>query len=118
MDALTPDQVEELRKELVALRRELARDLDSSLEGTRPVELDAPIGRLSRMDALQQQSMAQATRQAAAMRTKLAETALRRMETDEYGLCLECEDGIGYARLKARPEALLCVSCQETRESR
>jgi DnaK suppressor protein len=117
MNALTSEQLEELRLDLSALRKQLERSLDSSLEATRPVDLDQPIGRISRMDAIQQQNMAQATRQAAEMRMKQADSALRRIGIGEYGLCLECEDDVGYARLKARPEALLCVACQETRET-
>ena len=118
MDALTEEHVAEIKRDLLALREELSRDVESSADGVRPVDLDEPIGRLSRMDAMQQQEMAQATRQAAVLRLKLVDTALRRMTKDEFGLCLECEEDVGYARLKARPEALLCVACQEQRESR
>ena len=116
MDALTSEQIDELRRGLLSLRDELSRDLDGSVKAAEPVDLDQPIGRLSRMDAIQQQEMAQATREGAKLRLKQVETALRRIESGEFGLCLECEDDIGYARLTARPEALLCVNCQQKRE--
>jgi len=118
MNALTESQLAELQSDLRALVEELNRNLESSLDGARPVELDQPIGRLSRMDAIQQQNMAAATRQAAQLRLKQVDTALRRIEQNEYGICMECEEDVGYSRLKARPEALLCVGCQENRESR
>jgi len=118
MDALTNEQMDELRTALLALRDELSRDLAGSSKAAQPVDLDQPIGRLSRMDAIQQQEMAQATRAGAMLRLKQVETALRRMEKGEFGICLECEDDVGYARLSARPEALLCVNCQQKRESR
>ena len=117
MDALSDEQAEELHAKLIALRDELAHGLEASVDAAKPVELDQPIGRLSRMDAMQQQEMAQATRQAAELRLKQVEMALRRIDSGEFGLCLECEDDVGYARLSARPEALLCVNCQEQRES-
>ena|SRR6185312_14503136 len=44
------------------------------------------------------------------------ESALSRMERDEYGICLKCEDDIGQKRLDALPWAVLCVACQETAE--
>jgi DnaK suppressor protein len=44
------------------------------------------------------------------------ESALSRMERDEYGICLKCEDDIGQKRLDALPWAVLCVECQETAE--
>lgn len=42
--------------------------------------------------------------------------ALARMDRGEFGSCESCEDEIPLARLKARPDATLCVSCQETAE--
>jgi DnaK suppressor protein len=44
------------------------------------------------------------------------ESALSRMERDEYGICLKCEDDIGQKRLDALPWAVLCVECQEAAE--
>jgi DnaK suppressor protein len=46
---------------------------------------------------------------------KLAE-ALERLRTGEYGLCEECEEPIAPARLRAMPEVLTCVRCQDRRE--
>ena len=118
MSELDAHQIEELHDDLVALGAELRRLLTSFEEGAQPVDLDEPIGRLSRMDAIQQQSMTQANKQAAELRLKQVEAALLRFERDEYGLCLECGDGVAFARLKARPEALLCIDCQSSREER
>ena len=44
--------------------------------------------------------------------------ALRRLREGTYGRCGECRDPIPVKRLQAMPEATLCVSCQEQRESR
>lgn len=103
---------------LLVLRQEMQQLLADSAEGAKPVQLDAPIGRLSRMDALQQQSMVQANRRVAQMRLARVEAALRRHAAGEYGQCLDCDEMISLARLKASPEATLCVACQEERESR
>jgi DnaK suppressor protein len=46
------------------------------------------------------------------------EAALRRHANDEYGCCVECEEEIGNARLKAQPEAPFCIDCQGKREAR
>jgi DnaK suppressor protein len=39
--------------------------------------------------------------------------ALRRIETDMFGLCLNCEDEISPKRLRAVPWAPSCIVCQE-----
>src|SRR5271165_7163461 len=39
--------------------------------------------------------------------------ALHRIETDSYGICMECEEPISTKRLNAVPWARFCVTCQE-----
>ena len=69
------------------------------------------VGRLSRMDALQRQAMAQATaRRREAQRQKIA-AALARIEDGEYGYCSECGEEISPGRLEADPAIPTCVSC-------
>ena len=116
MSELTNQQKTELHQALLNLRQELQQLLDDSSDGAQPVSLDEPIGRLSRMDAIQQQSMVQANRRTAQTRLTRVDAALRRYDIDDYGLCVECEEEIGYARLKARPEAPFCIDCQSHRE--
>jgi DnaK suppressor protein len=113
VDELTGEQIDELRDDLERLRGELKRLLDATKEGTRPVDLDQPIGRLTRMDAIQQQKMAVANRQSAGLRLQQVERGLQAIERDEYGVCRKCEETINMRRLKARPEAQYCLGCQD-----
>lgn len=43
--------------------------------------------------------------------------ALKRMACGQYGVCVECEAPIPMARLRARPEAKRCVSCQSRQDA-
>jgi DnaK suppressor protein len=112
MDELSADQLATLEAALLAQRDELQQLLAATREGTKPVALDEPIGRLTRMDAIQQQSMAAATRRRYDLRLKQVLQALSAMDRDEYGRCRKCEDPIGQARLEARPESPYCLDCQ------
>ncbi|MCJ2166190.1 MULTISPECIES: TraR/DksA family transcriptional regulator [unclassified Pseudodesulfovibrio] len=49
-------------------------------------------------------------------RIRELETALKRLTETDYGMCEECGDHIGVARLKANPSARLCVHCQSEAE--
>ena len=118
MEELTESQLEELKTDLKQLEAELSGLLKVSMDGTKPVDLDAPIGRLSRMDAIQQQKMAQASRTSHKLRFDLTKAALMAFERGEYGFCRKCEEPIGYGRLKAKPETPFCVVCQGAREGR
>lgn len=43
--------------------------------------------------------------------------ALARIENGTYGICMECEEDIPVERLMARPTTILCIGCQEARET-
>lgn len=75
------------------------------------------VGRLSRMDAMQQQAMAEAQeRERARLRVRI-EMALRRVDAGTYGECEECGEDIAPGRLKIDPAATLCVACQRMNET-
>ncbi|MGD8859140.1 MAG: TraR/DksA C4-type zinc finger protein [Myxococcales bacterium] len=113
MDELTSAQLRELEQRLRGLEQELEGQLELGADGARPVQLDqSSVGRVSRMDAMQQQAMAQATRRSQQLRLSQCRSALSAMARDEYGYCRSCDEPIGYGRLSARPEALLCLRCQ------
>ena len=118
MAASTEAEAERLRAALEALRDQLERSLAGSRDAARPVGLAEPIGRLSRMDAMQQQKMAQASREGIAQRANQVRAALARFEDGTYGLCVSCEENVGFPRLQARPESPLCIACQRKLERR
>lgn len=118
MDELTPEQIVELTDTLNGLRAKLEQLMIQTREGIRPVDLDQPIGRLTRMDAIQQQSMTAANRRSHDVRLRQVSQALAALDRDEYGYCRKCEDPIGYPRLSARPESPYCLQCQDAIDRR
>ncbi len=118
MDELTEEQCIELRASLEATQIEIETALEGASDRTATVDLDQPIGRLSRMDAMQQQEMAKEQMRRNRLRLSQIKQALSLFEDEEYGFCRQCEEPIGYKRLKARPEAPLCVECRSEIERR
>lgn len=91
---------------------ELRADEAGTVADRAPVELDqTQVGRLSRMDAMQQQAMAAAQSRRRAARLKAIEAALRRMDEDDYGWCDGCGEEIPVGRLNLDPCAVRCVEC-------
>ena len=100
-------------KKLIELQlQELTAEDELGQSSQRTVELDQQsVGRLSRMDALQSQAMAQAQqRRRDTLKTSLI-AALQRLEEEEFGYCVDCGDAIEEARLLASPVILKCMSC-------
>lgn len=115
---LTRAQIEERHAALLALRVELTAQIASMKERTATVDLDEPIGRLTRMDAMQQREMAAEERRRHEVRLAQVGGALAAIDAGTYGDCKRCEEPIGYARLAARPESPFCVPCMSKLERR
>jgi len=104
------------RRRLAARKAEL-EEMSELSEGARAtVTLDQQaVGRLSRMDSMQQQAMAQAQerhRQRDLLRIEMAE---RRLNDGDYGYCVECDAEIVDGRLAIDPMAEKCVRCASAR---
>ena len=85
---------------------------DNSRQSRAPVTLDQQsVGRLSRMDAMQQQSMDLAKEERRAHRLAVLAAALKRMNDGEFGYCLKCGEDIPPARLEVDPAVTLCIYC-------
>lgn len=112
MSHLDPVQLAELRAELEAALARLARSMRISDEAAKPVELDqTAVGRLSRMDSLQSQSMAKSLRDRERVQLALIREALTRFDEGRYGLCTACGTEIPFGRLAIFPEAATCQAC-------
>lgn len=76
------------------------------------VELDQQaVGRLSRMDALQNQAMAQAQARMRNAERQRIHAALKRLDDDEYGYCTDCGERIEEKRLMTDPTIPRCLDC-------
>ena len=103
------------------MRRALEEERDALLEASAatsedrdPVELDQQtVGRLSRMDAIQVQQMAQATEARRKGRLQRIAGALKRIEDGTLGECLECGEEIAPKRLQLDPTVTHCIDCAE-----
>ena len=104
--------LEKARERLAAKRDELEELSRISQEARATVELDQQsVGRLSRMDAMQQQAMAEAQERSRKRDLIRIEQAERRIREGEYGYCSECGEEIADGRLAIDPMAEKCVSC-------
>jgi len=93
-------------------RAELLQVGTSTAAERRPVELDQQsVGRLSRMDFMQVQAMAQAVEVRRRARLQRIDAALKRIEAGDYGTCASCDESIPAKRLEIDPATDRCVDC-------
>lgn len=105
-------------RDMLAARRQALLDALAGLDAAAaPVVLDqARVGRLSRMEAMQDQAMAKAGQQRVALELKRIDAALVRLHEGRYGACVDCGDDVGDRRLQVDPAATLCIRCASLRE--
>lgn len=101
-----------MKDKLLSLRAELEQVSESAEQSRASIELDqTKVGRLSRMDALQQQAMDQAIETRRRNELTRIKAALERLDDGEYGYCIKCGDEIAIERLEFDPTAPLCAKC-------
>ncbi len=103
-----------IRRTLEEQRAEILAESATTADERKPVELDQQsVGRLSRMDALQNQAMANALEEHRRVHLHQIEAALKRLEEGEYGYCIACGEEISRKRLEIDPAITLCINCAE-----
>ncbi len=119
MNELSEQQQTTLRLKLLEQETSLQNLLKENKDTSKPVQLDQQaLGRVSRIDAIQQQKMAIANRTNQEFTLVQIMQALRKVQEDDYGYCQECNMPIPYKRLLIRPETNLCIQCQSAYENK
>ncbi len=107
------EQKEKFRHHITGKIQILKKDIISYTELTRPIAPDNAIGRISRMEAINSKSInEEALRKTKHTLSKL-EHALKIIDDEDFGICIECDNPIPFARLMILPETNLCVGCAE-----
>lgn len=115
---LTKEKILNLSARLITRRDQLQNPEKDKTAGTSTVELDqTSVGRLSRMDALQSQAMSIALREREKLELQKIFAALRRIESGDYGYCVQCGESVADKRLEFDPATPLCINCASKAES-
>jgi DnaK suppressor protein len=109
--SMTEEEQKFFKEGLEAAAEEIKANLALVDPAKDSITPDKAIGRLTRMEAIQAQSMTAEGRRRQEARLRLVERALGRIEESRYGLCVRCGDEIPRGRLEVMPEAPLCMSC-------
>lgn len=101
-----------VRRRLEALLADYRAASTATVDDRKPVELDQTmVGRLSRVDALQRQAMAQAADRQRHAQIQRLRAALERLDAGDYGICVRCGNEVAPRRLEADPAVPTCIAC-------
>ncbi len=114
---MTDNDIQRFKQLLEEQRDELMASQQMAQSATETVELDqASVGRVSRMDAMQSQSMAVETTRLRQQQLRKISSALALIESGDYGFCSVCDDEINPKRLEIDPASTMCVPCASKQE--
>ena len=114
---LSAEQTATLRDQLKNDRKRLFESAQSALSFAMDRDRDR-VGRDSLDDSTDEAMYATQLRLHDREKFLLAkiEAALQRLERGELDVCEDCEESIGFERLRARPVTTLCIQCKSERE--
>ncbi len=82
-------------------------------ELTKPIAPDCAVGRVSRMDAINNNSINQAALRKNEEKLKNLNYMLSKINDDDFGLCAKCKQEIPFQRLLIIPQSRFCVNCSQ-----
>lgn len=112
-DGHSADELMELKELILQRIHELEDQLPYLNEETQVVSPSCSLGRLTRMEALNDKGVNEHILGEAKRSLERLNNALSRVEAGTYGKCIRCGKPIPMGRLRLVPEALICVPCSE-----
>jgi DnaK suppressor protein len=101
----------ELKKQISIKIDRLKDDLVLLREECKPVSPDNAIGRVSRMDAINNKSVSEAALRKTEEKLVRLSEALTNINDPDFFTCRECSGEIEPGRILIMPESRLCVTC-------
>jgi len=89
-------------------------DIKELKELTKPISPENAIGRISRMDAINNKSVNEAALRNAENKLVQLERSLSEIDTEGFGLCRQCGEAIETEKLMVMPESFRCVACTKS----
>lgn len=108
---MTRKEIEEIKVTIQAEIEKTRKRIKSTEEMSADVEPDDAIGRISRMDAINNKSVTDASIRKAKEKLKQLSYMLEQVGKDDFGLCAKCKSTIPIGRLMLMPQSRFCVNC-------
>lgn len=99
--------VEKIKEEIEKTRDQIIQYRDL----TKPISPENAIGRVSRMDAINNKSVNESALRQAEQKLKDLNRVMEMAGSKDFGICLRCKNPIPVGRIMIRPESLYCVNC-------
>ncbi|MEE4197446.1 MAG: TraR/DksA C4-type zinc finger protein [Bacteroidales bacterium] len=108
---MTEQQRKKIKEVIHSQIKKAEQKIEELQEFTQPIAPDCAIGRVSRMDAINNKSIYDASMRNTRQRLEQLKQVLKLTGDADFGICTQCRQSIPFERLKIRPEIRLCANC-------
>ncbi|MBL4707656.1 MAG: TraR/DksA C4-type zinc finger protein [Flavobacteriales bacterium] len=108
---MKPEERKLLKEKIEQEISKLSEGMSELKELVKPISPENAIGRISRMDAINNKSVNEAALRKASIRYDDLKQALSRIKHPEFGICARCQEIIPMGRMLLRPQSKSCVNC-------
>jgi DnaK suppressor protein len=108
---MNEEEKNDLKKAMLEKLDELAVTIKELKKDTQPMGLDNAIGRISRMDYINNKSVSEASLRKAENDQNALHRWLELLDTDRFGKCVKCGNEINPKRLLLLPASTKCIRC-------
>ena len=105
------DQLKEIKNLFLIEIEKTQQYIQDYEELSKPIAPDVAIGRISRMDAINNKSINEAALINAKEKLQALNYALTKINSEEFGKCARCGNQIPIQRIVLRPQSVYCVRC-------
>jgi len=102
---------DEIKLKIVEEILQTQSSIKDLIELTQPISPENAIGRISRMDAINNKTINDASLLKSKEKLKNLEIALEKLDTPDFGICVKCKGSIPIGRIMLMPHANKCVKC-------
>lgn len=110
---MTLEEKQQLKEKIVEAIQTTEEKILKLEEDTKPISPENSIGRVSRMDAINNKSVAEAALRTSKKKLSNLRIALSKLDSPEFGVCSRCGNSIRTARLMYMPQSSRCVHCAD-----
>ena len=110
---MTKEERATLKQRIITKLAETKKKIQQMEIATQPVAPENAIGRISRMDAINNKSVAEAALRTSKKKLSNLEIALNKIDDEDFGNCSRCGKPIQAARLMFMPQSSRCIRCAD-----
>lgn len=108
---MTPKDRQELKIKITDHIYQVEKDIVELEKMTQPIKPENSLGRISRMDAINNKSVADAALRTMKSKLTKLKVAIMKIDDEDFGSCHMCKNPIQPMRLMFMPESTKCVRC-------